>query len=174
MLEDTTLIDWPLTLEELAPYYEQAESKMGVSGTHDMPPSFETSNYKVLRAGARRIGYKEITSARTAINSVPRDGRPACQQIDSCWAGCAIGAKWSTLYTEIPKAEQTGHFELRTGAMAVRIEHDDAGQVRSVVYAAAPGSRASSSTSSVTTRSGTLPAATSSRLALISLTASSR
>ena len=78
---------------------------MGVSGTHGTPPSFETSNYKVMKAGAQRVGYKEITSARTAINSVARDGRPACQQIGFCWSGCAIGAKWSTLYTEIPKAE---------------------------------------------------------------------
>ena len=138
-LGDTTLIDWPLTLEELAPHYDKAESKMGVSGTHGMPPSFETSNYKVLKAGGQRVGYKQITSERTAINSVARDGRPACQQIGFCWDGCAIGAKWSTLYTEIPKAEQTGHFELRTGAMAVRIEHDAKGKVRSVVYADATG-----------------------------------
>jgi choline dehydrogenase-like flavoprotein len=138
-LRDTTLIDWPLTLEELAPYYDKAESKMGVSGTHGMPPSFETSNYKVLKTGGQRVGYQQITSARTAINSVPRDGRPACLQIGFCWDGCAVGAKWSTLYTEIPKAEQTGHFELRTGAMAVRIEHDAKGKVRSVVYADATG-----------------------------------
>jgi len=138
-LPGTSLIDWPLTLEEIAPYYDLAEAKMGVSGTHGTPPSFETSNYKVMKAGAQRVGYKEITSARTAINSVARDGRPACQQIGFCWSGCAIGAKWSTLYTEIPKAEATDHFELRTGAMVLRIEHDEAGRVRSVVYVDAAG-----------------------------------
>lgn len=138
-MDETNFVDWPLTLEELLPYYDRAESKMGVSGTHDMPPSFETANYKVLKAGGQRIGYREITSARTAINSVPRDGRPACLQIGFCWDGCAIGAKWSTLYTEIPKAEATGHFELRTGAMALQIKHDAAGRVRSVVYADAAG-----------------------------------
>jgi choline dehydrogenase-like flavoprotein len=138
-LANTTPIDWPLTLSELEPYYDKAGSKMGVSGTHDMPPSFETSNYKVLKAGGQRVGYKQITSARTAINSIPLDGRPACQQIGFCWDGCAVGAKWSTLYTEIPSAEQTRHFELRTGAMAVRIEHDAKGKVRSVIYADATG-----------------------------------
>jgi choline dehydrogenase-like flavoprotein len=138
-LGGTTLIDWPLTLEELLPYYDQAEAKMGVSGTRGIPPSFETSNFKVLRAGGRRVGYREITSARTAINSVARDGRPACRQIGFCWDGCAIGAKWSTLYTEIPKAEQTDHFELRTGAMALRIDHDANGRVRGVVYADSAG-----------------------------------
>lgn len=138
-LDDTTLIDWPLTLEELEPYYELAEAKMGVSGTNGLPPLAENSHFKVLKAGARRIGYRDVTTSRIAINSVPYDGRPACLQIGFCMAGCAIGAKWSTLYTEIPKAEATGHFELRTRAMAVRIEHDAAGHVTGVVYRDADG-----------------------------------
>ncbi len=138
-LGGTSLIDWPLTLEELMPYYDKAESKMGVSGTHGTPPSFETSNYKVLKAGGQRVGYRQITSEREAINSVARDGRPACQQIGFCWAGCAVGAKWSTLYTEIPKAERTDHFELRTGAMVLKIMHDKHGKVRSVVYSDSSG-----------------------------------
>jgi len=135
----TTLIDWPLTLEELLPYYDRAEDKMGVSGTHDIPPSAETNNYKVLKAGGKRIGYKEITSARTAINPVARAGRPGCQQIGFCNSGCAIGAKWSTLYTEVPAAELTGHFELRPEAMALRINHDKSGRVTGVIYTDANG-----------------------------------
>ena len=139
LLDDTTLIDWPFEFDEIEPYYVRAEDKMGVTGTHGMPPSFETSNFKVLRAGARAIGYSEITSERTAINSIARDGRPACLQIGFCHEGCRIGAKWSTLYTEIPKAESTDHFELRSEAMALRINHDRAGRVTGVVYADASG-----------------------------------
>ncbi len=138
-IPDTTLIDWPLTLDEILPYYEKAEAKMGISGTHGMPPSFETSNYKVLKAGGKRIGYRQITSERTAINSVAHDGRPPCLQIGFCWSGCAVGAKWSTLYTEVPKAEATDHFELRTGAMAIQVTHDSNGKARSVIYADAEG-----------------------------------
>ena len=135
----TTFIDWPITLEELLPYYDKAEDKMGVSGTHNIPPSAETNNYKVMKAGGERVGYKEITSTRTAINPVARNGRPGCQQLAFCNSGCAIGAKWSTLYTEVPAAEQTGHFELRTGAMAVRIKHDKKGRATGVVYKDADG-----------------------------------
>ncbi|MCK5440079.1 MAG: GMC family oxidoreductase [Gemmatimonadetes bacterium] len=133
-MDDTTLIDWPLTLEELEPYYDQAEAKMGVSGTNGLPPLAENSHFKVLKAGARRIGYRDITTSHIAINSVAYDGRPGCQQIGFCNAGCAIGAKWSTLYTEVPKAETTGHFELRTHAMAIRINHDERGRVTGVVF----------------------------------------
>jgi choline dehydrogenase-like flavoprotein len=135
LLDDTTLIDWPLTLDELAPYYEQAEDRMGVTGTHGIPPSFETTNYKVLRAGGLNIGYSEITSTRTAINPVARDGRPGCLQIGFCHSGCKIGAKWSTLYSEIPKAESTDHFELRSNAMVLKVNHDERNRVTGVVYA---------------------------------------
>jgi choline dehydrogenase-like flavoprotein len=138
-LDGTTLIDWPLSFDEIEPYYLHAEEKMGVTGTHGMPPSFETSNYKVLRAGGQAVGYTEITSERTAINSIARDGRPACLQIGFCHEGCRIGAKWSTLYTEIPKAEATEHFELRTEAMVLRIVHDANGQVTGVIYSDAAG-----------------------------------
>jgi choline dehydrogenase-like flavoprotein len=130
----TTLIDWPLTLEEIEPYYEKAEDKMGVSGTHGIPVSAETNNYKVFETAAKRVGYKEVNSARLAINPVARDGRPGCQQIGFCHSGCAIGAKWSTLYTEVTAAERTGHFELRANSMAVRINYARTGKVTGVVY----------------------------------------
>jgi len=135
----TTLIDWPLSYDELAPYYDKAEDKMGVSGTHDIPVSAEPNNYKVFAAGARGIGYQQVTSARTSINPFARKGRPGCRQIGFCNSGCAIGAKWSTLYTEVPAAERTGHFELRANAMAVSINHDKSGKVTGVVYRDANG-----------------------------------
>jgi choline dehydrogenase-like flavoprotein len=128
-----------MTLEELEPWYDKAELKMGVTGTHGMPPSFENNNFKVLKAGGRKVGYRQITSERTAINSTARNGRPGCRQIGFCFSGCAIGAKWSTLYTEIPAAEATGHFELRTRAMALKVIHDASGAVTGVVYADAEG-----------------------------------
>jgi choline dehydrogenase-like flavoprotein len=133
-LDATSTIDWPLTLSELEPYYVRAESKMGVAGTGDIPLYPETNNYKVLHAGASRVGYKEITTRHVAINPVARDGRPGCQQLGFCHSGCKIGAKWSTLYTEIPKAEATGHFELRPNAMVVQISHDKTGRVNGVIY----------------------------------------
>ena len=138
-MPDTTLIDWPITLEELEPYYEKAEDKMGVSGTHGIPASAETNNYKLLKAASKKLGYKEFTSTRTAINPAARDGRAGCRQIGFCHSGCAIGAKWSTLYTEVPKAEATEHFELRTEAMAVRLKHDVHGVIIGVVYAGKDG-----------------------------------
>ncbi|MBT0961973.1 GMC family oxidoreductase [Denitromonas iodatirespirans] len=130
------VLDWPISYEELAPYYEIAERKMGVAGTKasGLPPMPPNNHYKVIEAGARKIGYKDIVRP-VASNTRPNDGRPACQQIGYCMQGCKIGAKWSTLYSEIPRAMKTGHAELRPQSMVLRIEHDKSGKATGVLYA---------------------------------------
>ena len=134
-LKGAHLLDWPVTLAEMEPWYAKAESKMGVTGTNDIPRLPGNNNFKVLAAGARKLGYKEVHTGNMAINSQPRDGRGACQQIGFCFQGCKSGAKWSTLYAEIPKGEATGKLEVRPGAMAIKIEHDAKGKVTGVLYA---------------------------------------
>jgi choline dehydrogenase-like flavoprotein len=135
------LLDWPLTLQELEPYYARAEDKLGVTRTNGIPGLPGNNNFKVMYNGATRIGYKDVHTGRMAINSRTRDGRPSCLQLGFCFQGCKSGAKWSTLYTEIPKAEETGLLELRPESMALRIEHDDAGKVTGVLYADAEGNQ---------------------------------
>ncbi len=128
------LLDWPLTLAELEPYYERAENNMGVTGTHGIPRLPANNNYSVFANGAQRVGYKEFHTGNMAINPVPRDGRGACIQGGFCFQGCKTAAKWSTLYSEIPKAEATGKFDLRPESHVLRIEHDASGKVTGVVY----------------------------------------
>jgi len=128
------LLDWPLTLADLEPYYTRAEDKMGVTRTGDRPGLPGNNNFKILKAGADKLGYKECHTGRMAINSVERDDRNSCQQTGFCFQGCKWGAKWLTLYTEIPKGEATGKLEVRANSHAARIEHDDSGKVAAVVY----------------------------------------
>lgn len=135
------LLDWPISYSDLAPFYDRAEKKMGVSGaksgigTPELPRS---NGFLLAAAGARKVGYKDIFHSM-AINSKTNNpdapGRPSCRQIGFCMAGCKIGAKWSTLYTEIPSALATGRVELRTDSMVLRIEHDATGKVTGVIYA---------------------------------------
>jgi len=128
------LIDWPMGYDELSYYYDLAEDKMGVSGRHDMPRLPANNNFMVLNAGAVALGYPSSPTTHLAINSIARDGRPPCQQLGFCKSGCLVQAKWSTLYTEIPKAESTGHFELRPESMVLQIEQGSDGRVIGVVY----------------------------------------
>ncbi|MBI3454997.1 MAG: GMC family oxidoreductase [Candidatus Rokubacteria bacterium] len=130
-----SLLDWPLTLQELEPYYDRAEDRMGVTRTHGIPGLPGNNNFKVMYNGARRLGYKNVHTGRMAINSRARDGRPACQQLGFCFQGCKLGAKWAVLYTEIPKAEATGKLDLRPESHALMIQHDANGKITGVLYA---------------------------------------
>jgi choline dehydrogenase-like flavoprotein len=128
------LHDWPISAEEMAPWYAKAEDKMGTTRTNDIPGLPGNNNFKVLAAGASKLGYKQVNTGRMSINSQPRDGRGSCQQIGFCFQGCKSGAKWSTLIAEIPKGEATGKLEVRPNSMVLRIEHDTSGKVSGVVY----------------------------------------
>src|SRR2546427_7057282 len=129
------LLDWPITLADLEPYYAKAEDKMGVTRTNDIPGLPGNNNFKVMYNGATRVGYKTVHTGRMAINSRPRDDRSACWQLGFCFQGCKSGAKWSTLYSEIPKAEATGKLDLRPQCQVLQIQHDSNGKASGVLYA---------------------------------------
>jgi len=133
-IKGASLLDWPLTLTELEPYYAKAEDKMGVTRTNGIAGLPGNNNFKVLEAGAKKLGYQEVHTGRMAINSAERDDRGPCQQIGFCFEGCKSGAKWSTLIAEIPKGEKTGNLEVRPQSHVIKIEHDPAGKVTGVVY----------------------------------------
>jgi choline dehydrogenase-like flavoprotein len=134
-VKGANLLDWPVTLAEMAPYYARAEDRMGVTLTNGIPGLPGSNNYKVLEKGAKALGYKEVSTGRMAINSQERNGRAACQQIGFCFQGCKSGAKWSTLVAELPRGEATGKLEVRPNSYVLKIEHDAKGKVTGVVYA---------------------------------------
>ncbi|MBJ3775513.1 GMC family oxidoreductase [Acuticoccus mangrovi] len=134
-----SLIDWPITLADLEPYYDKAEAKMGVTRTHGLPALPPNNNFKVMYAGAKALGYDSVSTGRHAINSVPYDGRPATIEDGFTITGDKVGSRWSTLNVEIPRGLATGKLELRAECCAVQIEHDAAGKASAVVYVDAGG-----------------------------------
>ncbi|NTX25714.1 GMC family oxidoreductase [Burkholderia pyrrocinia] len=138
-VSDASLLDWPLTRADLDPYYDRAEKKMGVTRTNGLPGLPGNNNFKVMFTGATKVGYRQCNTGHMAINSVAHDDRTHCFQRGFCFQGCRFGAKWSTLYTELPHAQVTGHMELRTETHVVRIEHDARGRANAVLYYDASG-----------------------------------
>ncbi|HVW46656.1 MAG TPA: GMC family oxidoreductase [Solirubrobacterales bacterium] len=133
------LLDWPIGLADLEPYYDQAELKMGVTHRHGRPPLPANNNYKVFANGAERVGYGGYATGPYATNAEPFDGRPATLQEGFNFQGDKHGAKWSTLIAELPKAAATGKLDLRADAHAVQITHDARGRADGVVYIDADG-----------------------------------
>ncbi|ANS77979.1 Glucose-methanol-choline (GMC) oxidoreductase:NAD binding site [Serinicoccus hydrothermalis] len=133
-VEGANLLDWPITLEEMEPWYDRAEKAMGSSHRHGRPPMPANNNYKVFANGAERAGYKYYATGPYATNAEPYDGRPATVQDGFNFQGDKSGAKWSTLVREIPRALESGNAELRPLSQAVRITHGSDGRVDAVEY----------------------------------------
>jgi choline dehydrogenase-like flavoprotein len=138
-IDGTTVLDWPITLADLEPYYDKAEDRLGVTRTNDVPPLPANNNFKVMGNGAARAGYKDVSTGRMAINSMPRDGRPATIQDGFNFQGDKQTAHWSTLTSELPKADATGNLDLRPMSHAFRIAHNGGGKVTGVHYFDADG-----------------------------------
>ena len=133
-LPDCNLADWPVTLKDMEPWYDKAEDMLGVTGTHGIERLPKSANFKVMEAAARAVGYQDIDTYNMAINSAPRNGRPACLQLGFCNSGCAINAKWTTLFNHITQAEATDCFDLRPQSMVTRIVTDAKGRASAVRY----------------------------------------
>lgn len=140
-LADCDVIDWPVPYAEMRRHYDRAERAMGVSGTHGWPRLPGNNNFKVLQAGGRKAGLKQIEVGHMAINSVTQGGRPGCLQLGFCVSGCAVEAKWTAANTPIAQAQGTAHFELRPSSFVLRVEHDARGRATEVVYVDARGAR---------------------------------
>lgn len=131
---EANLLDWPVTLSELEPYYDQAERAMGSSHIQGRPSLPANNNYKVLANGAREIGYKYYATGPYATNVEEYDGRPGTIQDGFNFQGDKQNSKWSTRTREIPLAEQTGKLDLRANSQAVQILHDSSGRATAVLY----------------------------------------
>lgn len=134
-VDGANLLDWPLTLADLEPYYDRAEQKMGVTHRHGRPPLPANNNYKVFANGAERVGYRHYATGPYATNAEPYDGRPGSIQDGFNFQGDKNKSKWSTLVSEIPKSLRSGKLDLRPDSRAVQITHTPEGKVDGVIYA---------------------------------------
>jgi choline dehydrogenase-like flavoprotein len=146
-VKDSTLADWPITYDELEPYYEKAEYEIGVAGDNannpfagprkkpfPMPAFPYSKEGRILAATATRMGLHPFPIPMLR-NSVPYNGRPACIRMRSCVGfACPINAKAGTQNTVIPVALATGNCQLRTGCVAAEVLVDDHGHARGVRY----------------------------------------
>jgi choline dehydrogenase-like flavoprotein len=141
------LADWPITYEELEPYYTAVEWAIGVSGEanaapgephhskpYPLPPLNVTGPGVLLTLGCDKLGYSS-KPAPMAILSRPYKGRQPCHNCGFCLAfPCEWGAKSGTNYTMVPEALRSERCELRSESYVRKIETDDAGRVTGVIY----------------------------------------
>jgi choline dehydrogenase-like flavoprotein len=141
----TALADWPITYEELEPYYTKAEWELGVSGEpgpfdpprskpYPMPSLPYKSSGVLFDKGALALGFHPQPTPM-AINSRYYNGRPACQHCGFClFFMCEFRSKSSSFVTTLPIAEATGRCEVRPDSYVARVETNNEGRVTGVAY----------------------------------------
>jgi len=141
------MADWPITYDDLEPYYSAVEWAIGVSGQggadpnegrrsrqYPMPPLDVTGPGVLLEVAAKKMGWRALP-APMAIASRPYNGRQGCHNCGFCWYfPCEWGAKSGTNFTMVPEAVASGRCELRSECKVRKVETDDRGRVTGVVY----------------------------------------
>jgi choline dehydrogenase-like flavoprotein len=146
-IEGASLVDWPITYDELEPYYTMVEWEVGVSGLagaspfdpwrskpYPMPPLPVKASGVLFERGGRKLGLHPYP-APMAINSVLYKNRSPCVQCGLCGGfGCEVAAKSSSVWTVIPEAEATGNCEVRSDSYVFRVGMGSAGRATGVHY----------------------------------------
>lgn len=159
----SSLADWPLTYDDMEPWYERAEWEVGVAGDGDanifqgprkrgypLPPTPDTLTRKALQKGAQSLGWSSFP-VPILINTEPFQGRPACVQCKYCVGfTCPSNSKNGTHAHIIPRALETGNCELVTQAIVERIETDSHGNATGVTYIVEENGTPQSRTASAT------------------------
>ena len=143
----TSVEDWPISYDDLEPYYEKAEYELGVSGLagadpfaeprkkpYPVPPLPINPQGEIIRDVGQRIGWHPFPPP-FAILTQPYMGRNPCIQCVWCLAhDCEVQAKSGTQVTVLPRAIQTGKCELRKDCFVTRILTDAKGRPNRVEY----------------------------------------
>jgi choline dehydrogenase-like flavoprotein len=146
------LRDWPITYDDLEPYYTKAEWDLGISGLggsnpfdgprskpYPLPPMPVKSSGVLFERAAKKLGLHPFP-APVAVLSQPYRGRAACVHCGFCESfGCEMGSKSSTLAALIPLAVETGRCEIRPNSYVRKIEVGKDGRVRGAIYFDASG-----------------------------------
>ena len=135
--------DWPISYDDLKPYYDKIDRFIGIFGAPlgmpnepdgiFLPPPKPRCYELLIKQASERLNIPCVPS-RLSILTKPLNNRPACHYCGQCGRGCATHSNFSSPSVLIPPALKTGRLKILTGAMAREVTIDDAGLANGVTY----------------------------------------
>ncbi len=138
--------NWPLTYEDVAPYYTRVERMIGVCGNADhlennpdshflKPVPFTCPEWIFKSTVEKRLPARHVIHGRSATVTEPGfNGRAPCHYCGHCGRVCNVAASFSSAGVLLPLALQTGNLTLRTNAIAWKVLTGPDGKARSVLF----------------------------------------
>jgi choline dehydrogenase-like flavoprotein len=135
--------DWPISYDDIAPWYDKAERFIGICGTKEgirsapdgqfLPAPPPRVHEALIQRAAKSLGIPCIPS-RMAVLTKALNGRAACHWCGQCGRGCVTASNYSSSQVQIFPAMKTGRVTLLTGAMARELITGADGKVTAVSY----------------------------------------
>lgn len=147
-IKGANVVDWPISYEELEPYYTMVEEEVGVSGEvqkHKFAEPRSTEHYYQqptaehpivdrIDNACKELGYQALKTPR-AILSKPDNGRRSCEYSGFCGSyGCASGAKGSSRAALLDRAVATGKCQIWADSQVSKLISDASGKVVAAEY----------------------------------------
>ncbi len=147
-ISGANIADWPISYQDLEPYYAKVEKIVGISGriiahpfqeprsTPDFPFPPLQENYvsKIIDDTCAQLNFNSVPVAR-AILSQPHNNRASCYYSNFCGSyGCHSGAKGSARAALLDLAVKTGKCEIRPHSFVYHLTSDNQGKVNLVKY----------------------------------------
>jgi choline dehydrogenase-like flavoprotein len=140
---DSVGTDWPISYEDIAPWYDKAEAFIGVTGTKEnirsspdgifQPPPAPRVHELLMQKAGRKLGIPVIPS-RMAIITKPTNGRAPCHYCGQCGRGCITASNYSSSQVQIMPAMKSGKLKIFPNCMARELITDGPGKVTAVSY----------------------------------------
>ncbi|HEX7948221.1 MAG TPA: GMC family oxidoreductase, partial [Phenylobacterium sp.] len=134
-------VDWPIRYADLAPWYDQVERFIGVSGRAEglpqlpdgvfQPPmEFNCVEEAFKKKAEGKFPERRVTIGRAAHLTKPTEeqlalGRGQCQNRNLCVRGCPFGAYFSSNSATLVAAERTGNLTVRPNSIVTSLVYDD-------------------------------------------------
>ncbi len=146
-ISGTNVVDWPITYDELEPFYTMVDHQVGVSGkvvphphqeprseNFPYPPIAEHPVASWIDKAAKNIGFHSVPVPR-AVLSQPAMGRRSCEYSGYCSSyGCSSGAKGSGRAALLNHAVASGNCTIKPNAKVYKVDTDNKGEITGVLY----------------------------------------
>ncbi len=139
--------DWPITYEDMRPYYDTLDRFVGIYGYNHaaetglknepdgvfLPPPLPRAHEVLVKAASDALNITCVP-ARKSILTRPHNGRAACHYCGNCGRGCSTASNFQTPTVFLPPAQKTGRLTIRTGAMAREVTSDAEGRATGISF----------------------------------------
>jgi choline dehydrogenase-like flavoprotein len=136
--------DWPITYDEVSPYYEKVDKLIGVFGSKEgifnepdgffLPPPKPRLHEHFVMKGGKKMNIPVIPSRLSILTKKINNDRGVCFYCKQCNRGCQVYADFSSGTCLLKPAMKNGQVDLYTNAMVREVTTDDTGKATGVIY----------------------------------------